>query len=222
MPKTTNAFIRRAIELQAGKGKSAPEVLTGLEDLVRIGRLKPPLPSVRTISDILREARSHPQNEIPEAAWPDSFGDGAPFPAESGRAYFELVSGLWGARPLIPLMRNYWMVTCSAPSRPVKERRLMAQILALQEAVPSVRLSTNQSVEAVELYLLAEPWKSPEAQERYARLDVALQLDLDRLKILARIEAMREGHDKAVALDIFQGTYSGNMPDRYGVSGEAE
>ena len=218
MPKTINASIRQAIERLAHQAKSAPEVLEGLEELVRLGLLKPPLPSVRTISGILRDARRLPSDDLPVVSWPDSFGEAGALPTEAGRSYFELMSSLSGLLPVLPLMRSFWTVTCAAPTEQVSKRKLMAQILALADTVPGMSPWPRQSVLHVELYLLAAPWLSPANRQSYEELEDSQRLDFDHIQIARRIADMRDSREKALAEDIYSGVYAGNGAARRAVA----
>lgn len=141
MPIRTDPEIRAAI-IEAGinTSKGAPAVHSEIKRIAGDRRV----PSQKTVGNLLHFARHKmpPDQQRPyrTVGWPDSFGDGALFPWEAGRCYFELRRMLMG-RPRVSLMQWYWRVTLAMPELDAPTRRIAAVRLAEAEGNAAVRES---------------------------------------------------------------------------------
>jgi hypothetical protein len=197
MPKTISPEIRRAIERNAMKPWSAPEMRGRLEEAVATGRLKGPIPSLRTVFDVLARTRSTPFKErlsSLEISWPNSFDeDIGALTWSAAPSYFELLDHLHGRHPLYPLALWFWRITQSAPDAPVRTRHYIAAVLALSD-----RHQASLAPE-IEAFLTAAPWRLPLGDESNPSLRRLIAW-LDTLVV--------DSNDSVSALEIAFGVYS--------------
>ncbi len=129
-------------------------------------------PSLRAVSDIIREARiPNPERRWLEVVtWPESFSDDGSLPWEASSAFFDLARELNPIgdrlkRPLLPVMLWFWRVTQAAPDASPQSRMWMAVDLAFWERRPERASETDRRT--LEAYLGWALWRD---DETYARV----------------------------------------------------